>query len=103
MIKVSVLYPSDKGSKFDIDYYCNSHMPMVRQKLGSVCKNMAIEHGLEGAAPGSKPAFAAMGHFYVESADAFRSVLSQHGQEIMADIANYTDIAPIIQMSEIKV
>ena len=103
MIKVSVLYPSDKGSKFDIDYYCNVHMPMVREKLGSVCKNMAIEQGVEGVGPGSKPAFAAMGHFYVESADAFRSAFSPHAQEIMADIANYTDIAPIIQMSEIKV
>jgi uncharacterized protein (TIGR02118 family) len=103
MIKVSVLYPRDKGSKFDIDYYCNSHMPMVRQKLGSACKNMAIEHGLEGAMPGTKPAFVAMGHFYLESADAWRSAFSPHAAEIMADITNYTDIAPIIQISEIKV
>ena len=103
MIKVSVFYPSDKGSKFDIDYYCNSHMPMVRQLLGSACKNMAIEHGFEGVAPGSGPAFAAMGHFYVDSVDAFRAAFSPHAKEIMADIANYTDIAPIIQFSEIKV
>jgi uncharacterized protein (TIGR02118 family) len=103
MIKVSVLYPRDKGSKFDIDYYCNSHMPMVREKLGSACKNMAIEYGLEGATPGTKPTFVAMGHFYLESADAWRSAFSPHAQEIMADIANYTDITPIIQISEIKV
>jgi uncharacterized protein (TIGR02118 family) len=103
MIKVTVLYPSDQGSKFDIDYYTNSHMPMVRQKLGSACKNIAVEHGLEGATPGSKPAFVAMGHLYLESADAFRSAFSPHAKEIMADIPNYTDIAPIIQISEIKV
>jgi uncharacterized protein (TIGR02118 family) len=103
MIKVSVFYPSDKGSKFDIDYYCNSHMPMVRQKLGDACKGMTVEHGLEGGAPGSKPVFVAMGHFYVESTDAFRSGFGPHAQEIMADIPNYTDIAPIIQISEVKV
>ena len=28
MIKVSVLYPNTEGSKFDLDYYVNSHMPM---------------------------------------------------------------------------
>ena len=64
---------------------------------------MAIEHGLEGATPDAKPTFVAMGHFYLESADAFRLAFSPHAKEIMADIANYTDIAPIIQISEIKV
>ena len=44
MIKVTVLYPADKGSKFDIDYYCNKHMPMVQQKLGTACKRSAVEH-----------------------------------------------------------
>ena len=102
MIKVSVLYPSDKGSKFDIDYYCKKHMPMVQQKLGAACKKMAVEHGLEGGAPGSKPGFAAMGHFYCDSAEAFRAAFGPHAKEIMADIPNYTDIPPTIQISEIK-
>ncbi len=30
MIKVSVFYPNQEGSKFDMAYYCASHMPMVR-------------------------------------------------------------------------
>ncbi len=34
MIKVSVLYPHSDGTSFDMDYYCNNHMPMVREKLG---------------------------------------------------------------------
>jgi hypothetical protein len=66
MIKVGVLYPSDKGTKFDIDYYCKKHMPMVQQKLGAVCKKIAVDYGLEGGAPGSKPGFAAAGHLYCE-------------------------------------
>ena len=102
MIKVSVLYPSDKGSKFDIDYYCTKHMPMVQQKLGAACKKIAVERGLEGGAPGSKPGFAAMGHLYCDSIEAFRAAFGPHAKEIMADIPNYTDIAPTIQISEIK-
>ena len=66
MIKVSVFYPSEQGSKFDIDYYCDSHMPMVQRKLGSACKRYAIDRGLAGGTPGSKPQFAAIGHLYFD-------------------------------------
>ena len=46
MIKVSVFYPNNEGSKFDMNYYCNTHMPMVRQKLGAACKGAAVEQGI---------------------------------------------------------
>jgi len=46
MIKVSVLYPNNEGSKFDMSYYCNSHIPMVQEKLGKVCKGVAVEQGV---------------------------------------------------------
>jgi len=48
MIKVSVFYPHSQDTSFDMDYYCNSHMPMVREKLGDACKDTAIEGGLGG-------------------------------------------------------
>ena len=95
MIKVSVLYPAGADTKFDMDYYCKSHMPMVQQKLGAACKSMAVEQGLGGGAPGAPPAYAAMGHLYFESVPAFEAA-------IMADIVNYTNVRPIIQISEVK-
>jgi uncharacterized protein (TIGR02118 family) len=73
MIKVSVLYPNNEGSKFDMSYYCKSHMPMVQQKLGKSCKSVAVEQGVSGAAAGSRPAFVAMGHLYFDSIAAFQS------------------------------
>ena len=48
MIKVSVLYPNNEGSKFDMNYYCNSHIPMVQEKLGKACKGVAVEQGVSG-------------------------------------------------------
>ena len=103
MIKVSVFYPTQDGSKFDMDYYCKSHIPMVQQKLGAACKGVAVEHGLSGATPGSRPAFVAMGHLYFDTAEAFQAAFGPHAKEIMADIPNYTDIQPTIQVSEVKV
>jgi len=103
MIKVSVLYANQDGSKFDMDYYCKSHMPMVQQKLGAACKGVAVEHGLSGATPGSRPAYIAMGHLYFDSAEAFQAAFGPHAQAIMADIPNYTDIQPTILVSAVKV
>ena len=102
MIKVSVLYPAGDDAKFDIDYYCKRHMPMVQEKVGSALKSMAVEQGLAGATPGAPPAYVAMGHLYFDSTDAFQTSFGPHAPEIMADIPNYTNVQPVIQISEVK-
>jgi uncharacterized protein (TIGR02118 family) len=101
MIKVSVLYPNRPGAKFDMKYYCEKHMPLVQQRLGAACKQVAVEQGISGM-PGTPAAFAAMGHLYCESVEAFQDAFAPHAQEILADIANYTDIEPTIQISDVK-
>jgi uncharacterized protein (TIGR02118 family) len=103
VIKVSVLYPNRPGAKFDMTYYCEKHMPMVQQKLGSACKRVSVEHGSAGMAPGAPAAFIAMGHIYCDSAEAFQAAFAPHAQDIMGDIPNYTDIEPTIQISEVKI
>ena len=103
MIKVSVFYADREGSKFDMDYYCRSHIPMVREKLGAACKGVAVEQGVAGATPGSRPGFIAMGHLYFDSSEAFQTAFGPHAETIMADIPNYTDIQPTIQISEVKI
>ena len=103
MIKVSVFYPNNEGSKLDIDYYCNRHIPMVRQKLGTACKGAAVEQGIAGPTPGSRPEFIAMGHIYFDSAEAFQTAFGPHADAIMADIPNYTDIQPTLQISDVKI
>ena len=102
MIKVSVLYPNSENSRFDIDYYCNRHMPMVKEKLGAALKAMSVDHGLAGGAPGSKPAYAAMGHLHFETVEAFQVAFGPHAKAIMADIPNYTNVQPIVQISDVK-
>ena len=103
MIKVSVFYADREGSKFNMDYYCNSHIPMVREKLGAACKGAAVEHSITGATPGSRAGFIAMGHLYFESVEEFQTAFGLHAQAIVADIPDYTDIQPTIQISEVKI
>jgi len=102
MIKVSVLYPNGTDTKFDMDYYLARHMPMVKAKLGEACKGIAVEQGLGGGLPGSSPAFIAMGHLLFDSVDAFQQAFGAHAEAIVADIPNYTNAQPTVQVSEVK-
>jgi hypothetical protein len=44
MIKVSVLYPNAAGTKFDMAYYLNHHIPMVLRLVGSALKEVSVCH-----------------------------------------------------------
>ena len=102
MIKVSVLYPNNEGSKFDFAYYTGSHMPMVRNRLGAACRGTEVDEGIAGGAPGAKAPYVAAAHLLFDSVDAFQQAFGPHGKEIMDDIPNYTDIQPVIQISNVK-
>ena len=103
MIKVSVLYPKTAASTFDMGYYLKSHIPMIRETLAPAIRNVAVEEGVGGGAPGSAPTYAVMCHLYFDSVDAFQKAFDPHAGPIMGDIANYTNVQPIVQISEVKI
>jgi uncharacterized protein (TIGR02118 family) len=103
MTKVSIHYPNQAGSRFDADYYVNVHMPMSISSLGAAIKAVSVEIGVSGALPGQPPPYAALCHFVCESADAFYSAFMPHAAALQGDMINYTDIEPVIQISEIKI
>ena len=102
MIKVSVMYPNGSGAKFDMNYYLMSHMPMVKRTIGAPVKGMAVEEGLGGPQPGTPATYLAMGHLLFDSVDAFFVAFAAHGESIIADIPNYTNTQPVIQVSQVK-
>src|SRR2546422_5731402 len=54
MIRISVLYPSSEGKKFDVNYYVNRHMKLVRERLGSFgLVRTEVDKGVAGGAPGA--------------------------------------------------
>ena len=103
MIKVSVMYPYQEGARFDHDYYRDQHMPLVQSLMGEVCKRYAVDKGIGGGIPGSAPMFEAACHIYCESVQAFQDAIGPHSAVIQADIINYTDLTPDIQISEVRI
>ena len=102
MVKVSVMYPNGTDTKFDMAYYLERHMPMVKTKLGSACKKAEVEQGLGGGQPGAPAPFVAVCHLHFDSVDAFQAAFGPHAESIMSDIPNYTNAQPTVQVSEIK-
>jgi uncharacterized protein (TIGR02118 family) len=103
MVKVSVFYPNRPGNHFDMSYYCAKHIPMVQRLLGSTLKSVAVDEGIAGAIPSSAPTYLALGHLYFESVEAFVQAWGPRAQEIVADVPNYTNSEPIIQISTVKI
>jgi len=105
MIKVSVLYPNKKGSRFDVSYYVETHMPMAIKLLSahSGFKGASVEHGISGVVPGSEATYVAMCHFHFGAAEEFLEAFMPHAEVLQGDIPNYTDIEPIFQLSEVLI
>jgi uncharacterized protein (TIGR02118 family) len=100
MIKVGVFYPLT--SKFDWDYYLDKHTPMLKQRMGAALKRVDIDKGLAGGGPGAPATYTTVCHLHFDSVEAFQGAFAPHAAEIMGDIANYTDVQPVVQISEVK-
>ena len=103
MINVAVQYPRTEGAKFDMDYYCNKHIPLVAERCGDALKGFTILEGLSGGMGGKPSANIAVGTMTFDSVEAFQAALGPHMPEIMGDIPNYTDITPVLEIAEVKV
>jgi uncharacterized protein (TIGR02118 family) len=93
MIRLSVMYPKTEGATFDHDYYRESHVPLALTTWG--LESAEIDKGIDG------PNVAAV-HFTFDSMEALGAALGGEGSAaVTADVANYTTITPVIQISEI--
>jgi len=103
MIKVSVMYPNTPGARFDHTYYRDKHMPLVKERLGAACLYYTVDKGLAGGTPSAPATYVGMCHIFCPSAEIFQAAFGPHVKEIMGDILNYTDLTPVIQISEVVV
>ena len=102
MFKVAILYPNEEGKTFDMDYYEKKHMPMVAGFLGRNLKFYEIDKGVAGRTPNDKVPFVAIGYFYCFDVAEYNKAIAQNRDAIVNDIKVYTNIQPVVQISQIK-
>ena len=92
MIRLSVHYPKTEGATFDHDYYRDKHVPLAVETWGVTA---SIDKGIDGP-------YEASVFFEFDSLDAVAAAMGNPGTgAIMADVANYTTITPVMQTSEV--
>jgi len=102
MFKVAILYSNGEGKTFDMDYYEKKHMPMVAGFLSKNLKFYEIDKGIAGRTPNDKVPYLAVGYFYIKDVAEYNKAIGKNIDAIINDFKNYTNIQPIIQISEVK-
>ena len=102
MFKVAILYPNGDDKTFDMDYYEKKHMPMVAGFIGKNLKFYEIDIGLHGRTPNDKVPFLAIGYFYISDVAEYGKAIAENRDAVVNDFKNYTNVQPVVQISEIK-
>jgi uncharacterized protein (TIGR02118 family) len=105
MVVCSIVYPNQPGARFDFDYYVSTHIPMLTGLLSahSGYRGMRVDKGLAGSPPGTPPAYLAMCHCAFDTIENYRAALQPRADEIRGDLANYTNVVPAVQFSDVLV
>ena len=101
LIKISIMYPFAEGKTFNMEYYETRHMPMVAKFLGSNLVKYTIEKGVASGIPNQPLPYMAIGTFYVKSLEEYQAAIGPNRDAIRADFVNYTNVVPVILVSEV--
>ena len=101
MLRVSAVYPNNAGSRFDGEDYVRRHTPFARGLLNPLgLRDLRITLGtatLDGAAP----PYWAISEMLFDNREAFDSAMAACSEALFADAPQYTDVAPVLQLSEL--
>ncbi|GAD88696.1 hypothetical protein VHA01S_008_00910 [Vibrio halioticoli NBRC 102217] len=103
MIKAYVLYPNKDDVIFDFDYYCNKHVPMIGELLGEAVKGATVDEGIANVVPGETAPYVAISTISFDSIESFQTAFGPNADKIKADVPNFTNTAPTIQLCEQKI
>jgi len=99
MIAMKIFYPNcGEDSRFDMDYYINHHMRKAKELAGELCKGITVESAVNDC---DMP-YIAIGTELWDSIEDYHKALDPHRDMLVEDIANFTNIKPVIQFFKIE-
>jgi uncharacterized protein (TIGR02118 family) len=102
MITVNVLYKNSPSIKFNMNYYLDTHIPLLSRLLGSALKGVIVQHGIGGGAPGTPPEFAVITVLRFDSMETFQKAFMPNAPAITSDVSNFSNVEPTIQFSDVR-
>lgn len=101
MIKLTVLYPTTSEVKFDRDYYTDQHGPLLSKLLGEAIVASDVNFGISGGSPEEPAPYVVIANLTFESLETFQNSFGANAETILADLPNFTNVQPMVQISEI--
>jgi uncharacterized protein (TIGR02118 family) len=100
MYIVTITYPKSEGATFDFDYFRQKHLPEVGKAFGQFGLGYASVLKGEQSLDGSDPAYFAVTILsFREEQGARDAVASDGAKTLIADIANFTSVTPVLQFN----
>lgn len=105
MFCVSVLYPANSASTFNLDYYVNTHIPLARKLLSSHgLQRVEVARSIAGLPAGASTPFHTMCQLYFTAMQQLESGFAAAAPLLKADVPNYySGGEPILQINEVVV
>ena len=100
MYIITIHYPTADGATFDHDYYRTRHLPEVGKAFGPFGLGYASVLKGEESVGGTPPAFFVTTILsFREEQGAREAAASEGARALMADIANFTSVMPVMQFN----
>ena len=100
MYILTITYPRSAEAMFDFDYFRSKHLPEVGKAFGPFGLGYASVLRGEQSLDGQDPAFFATTILSFATEQGARdAVASDEAGALMADIANFTSVTPIMQFN----
>ncbi len=98
-VALQVLYPTDDNTRFDYDYYLDTHMKLVGQHMGAHIQSTLVTKGIAGG-PNAQAGFHAIATIVFADQAAMDAAMKVSGP-VLADIPNFTDTRALTLIGEV--
>lgn len=103
LAKVTSVYRSREDSRFDHEYYESAHARLTTQLLAPLGLVRFECDRTVSAAPLQPGSVVATSNAYFQSVANAQEALAKVGAQLAADLPNYTNIRPVLHVSEVLV
>ncbi|MDL2198899.1 EthD family reductase [Halopseudomonas aestusnigri] len=101
MIRITVAYPAQDNARFDHSYYQQQHARLIHEQLDAHgLLKLEVDQCLADGA-GQAPQFVACAHLFFADMAQFQAAFAAGGKALNQDMANYTDITPVVTISQV--
>jgi uncharacterized protein (TIGR02118 family) len=90
MFCVSVLYPANSASIFNLDYYISNHIPLAKKLMTPHgLQRVEVTRSLGALPPGAPAPFQVIGHLHFATMRELETGLASAAPQLIEDIPNF--------------